>query len=90
VRRNRKEYDMSTENSRPAVVGQVEPSVRQPAWTPASDTETLRLTIAHYKTAMRMAVRLARNSLRTNSRDIQDWREDMNVLADCLERQIDA
>ena len=50
----------------------------------------LRLTIAHYKTAMRMAVTLARNSLRTNSRDIQDWREDMNVLADCLERQIDA
>lgn len=78
------------EKNLPAVEAPVEPSVRQPAWTPASDTETLRLTIAHYKTAMRMAVRLARNSMRTNSRDIQDWREDMNMLADCLERQIDA
>ncbi len=73
-----------------AVGAPVEQPVRQPTWTPASDTEALRLTIAHYKTAMRMAVTLARNTLRTNSRDIQDWREDMNVLADCLERQIDA
>lgn len=75
---------------RAAVGAQVERGVMPPAWTPASDTEELRLAVAHYKTALRLAATMARGTLRTNSRDIEDWREDLQVLADCLERQIEA
>lgn len=61
-----------------------------PNWTAASDSEELRLVIAHYRTALRSAATLARNSVLTNSPDVEGWREDMQRLADSLERDLAA
>lgn len=44
---------------------------------PTSETEEQRLVNSHLRKAMRKAVTLARNSIRTNSSDPEDWRADM-------------
>ena len=47
--------------------------------------EELRLKIAHLRTVIRRAVVLARNIVRTNSKDTELWREDVQMLAVELE-----
>lgn len=61
--------------------------VHPPTKAPASEHEELRLIIAHLRRDIQTAITFARNSILTNSSDPQSWREDMQVLADNLERQ---
>lgn len=55
---------------------------------PASETEALRLTIAHQHAALNRALTIARNSLKTASPDVDGWREDMQHLVNTLERDM--
>ena len=52
----------------------------------SSETEELRLVNSHLRTAIRKAVTMARNCIRTNSADADDWRADLKMLTDDLER----
>lgn len=52
--------------------------------------EGLRLKVANLRTAIRHAATLARNIVSTNSKDPELWREDVQMLADNLERAQEA
>lgn len=57
-------------------------------FAPASDTESLRLSLAHHRSALERALVMCRNSLRTASPDPEHWRDDMQQLASALERDL--
>jgi hypothetical protein len=54
----------------------------------SDDTEELRLTIAHLKMALRHAATFTQGILRTDSPDVDSWREDVQALSDQLERDL--
>ena len=54
----------------------------------AESTEELRLTIAHLRREIQNVAALARNSIATNSNDVEDWRADMTMVAERLEARI--
>lgn len=49
--------------------------------------EELRLKISHLRSAIRRAVTLAKNIIRTNSTDPELWREDIQMLVVQLEKE---
>ena len=51
-----------------------------------AEDEELRLKISNLSAAIRRAEALARNIILTNSPDPELWREDVQMLADTLER----
>lgn len=53
-----------------------------------TDTEELRLQIAHLRAEMQAVATLARNSIKFNSADVEDWRSDMKVVADRLDARL--
>lgn len=58
--------------------------------TPLSaDTEELRLTIAHLRTEIQSVILFARNSINTNSTDVEDWRADMQQVVTKLETRLE-
>jgi hypothetical protein len=54
----------------------------------ASTDEELRLVNSHLRSCMAQTAALARNSIRTNSKDPEDWRADVQMLAEKLERML--
>lgn len=54
----------------------------------SSDNEDLRLQIAHLRREIESVAAFARNSLKNSSNDPEDWRADMQIVANRLETRL--